>query len=210
VAPSKTHFSTISCGLLAAVLAVAVPADATHDEPGRGRSVKTALVTSYEPCTSPNTMTSGGFPVPACSPPVRTDPICGFGAVDGLRGMGKAKGVVHDGDVQLTAVLAGLGLGCEGWRLCGAIFIRVSTDRCDVSPCTTADLILANESATACCTVHQGNCRVKTTVNTEIFDALRSGQRAGIHLLGCGLRRVDGPTPPSPGSLSFVCGMMAP
>jgi hypothetical protein len=38
--------------------------------------------------------------------------------------------------------------------------------------------------------------------------ALRLGQRAGIELLGCGLRRRDGPTPLT--GLTFGCGMLAP
>lgn len=183
---------------------------ATHDEPGRGKSVKAAFVTSYEPCTAPNTSTTGGFSVLACAPPVRTDPVCGFGALDGMVGVGKAKGVVHDGDVDLFATLSRLGLGCEGRRLCGVIQVRVTTDRCPEGSCTTADLTLTNETATACCLVNQGNCRIRTTINTEIFDALRDGQRAGIQLLGCGLRRVDGPTPPPFGKSTFVCGMMSP
>ncbi|MGH7893729.1 MAG: hypothetical protein ACREQL_03625 [Candidatus Binatia bacterium] len=186
------------------------PARATHDEPGRGKAIKGSLVTAYEKCTAPNSLTEGGFAVPACAPPVRSDPVCGFGALDGMVGAGKAKGVVHDGDVELTAVLSGLGLGCDGWRLCGVVSVRVTTDRCGATPCTTIDLTLTNESATGCCTVSQGNCRLRTTVNTEVFGAIRMGERAGIQLLGCGLRRIDGPTAPPPDKLSFVCGMLAP
>jgi hypothetical protein len=181
---------------------------ATHDEPGRGKAVRISMVTSYEECTSPNTSTEGGLPTPACSPPVRSDPVCGFGAMAGATGMIKAKGVVHDGDVQLSVVGAGLGNGCEGHKLCGVIRVRVSTDRCLLTPCTTRDIELTNVSDTACCTVSNGNCKLKTTINTEVFDALRSGERAGVELLGCGLRRRDGPTPPT--GLTFACGLLAP
>src|SRR5215813_3132194 len=59
-------------------------ARATHDEPGRGRAIRGSLVTSYKPCTSPNTMTEGGLPQPACAPPERSDPVCGFGALEGM------------------------------------------------------------------------------------------------------------------------------
>ena len=72
----------------------------------------------------------------------------------------------------------------------------------------TKDIELTNVSDTACCTVANGNCKLKTSINTEVFDALRLGERAGIELLGCGLRRRDGPTPPT--DLTFVCGMLAP
>jgi len=183
-------------------------ARATHDEPGRGRAIRGSLVTSYKPCTSPNTMTEGGLPQPACAPPERSDPVCGFGALEGMVGMAKAKGVVHDGDIQLSVVASHLGLGCEGRKLCGSVTVRVTTHRCAEGPCTTADIELTNVSDTACCTVFNGNCKLKTTINTEVFDALRLGQRAGIELLGCGLRRKDGPTPPT--GLTFACGMLAP
>ena len=183
-------------------------ARATHDEPGRGKAVRISMVTSYEPCTNPNTITEGGLPTPSCSPPVRSDPVCGFGALDGMVGMAKGKAQVHDGDVELSVTASGLGNGCEGNKLCGVVRVRVTTHRCPLSPCTTTDLELTNVSDTACCTVTNGNCKLKTTINTEVFDALRLGQRAGIELLGCGLRRRDGSTPPT--GLTFACGMLAP
>ena len=205
-----------SCKLpaLALVLAGAVlsgtgrVAWATHDEPGRGKAVRISMVTSYEPCTNPNTTTEGGLPTPSCSPPVRSDPVCGFGALFGMVGMAKGKAQVHDGDIQLSVTASGLGTGCEGHNLCGVVRVRVTTHRCPMSPCTTTDLELTNISDTACCTVTNGNCKLKTSINTEVFDALRIGQRAGIELLGCGLRRRDGPTPPT--GLTFACGMLAP
>ena len=207
---SRSTTFLVAFGLIALVATEVSVVWATHDEPGRGRAVRGSLVTAYDPCTAPNTNTLGGFSVPACAPAVRSDPICGFGALDGMLGSGKAKGVVGDGDVGLSAVLSGLGLGCEGTRLCGVIRVRVTTDRCAAGSCTTVDLVLTNESSTACCVVANGRCRVKTTVNTEIFDAIRPGQRAGIEVLGCGLRRVDGPTPPAIDQVSFVCGTLAP
>jgi hypothetical protein len=192
--------------------AMALPglALATHDEPGRGRALKGALVTAYLPCTSPNTTTEGGLPQPACSPPVRSDPICGFGAAFGQVGSGKAKGIVRDGDIALSVAAAGLGNGCEGRRLCGVVRVRVTTHRCagGMSPCTTADIELTNVSDTACCQVMNGRCKLNTSINTEVFDALRQGQRAGVELLGCGLRRRDGADPPA--GLTFTCGLLAP
>jgi len=197
-----------SAALGLSVMLVAGPVSATHDEPGRGKALRTALVTAYKQCTNPNTVTQGGLPQPACSPPERSDPICGFGALFGMVGMGKAKGVVRDGDIELNVSMAGLGAGCEGRRLCGAVSVRVTTERCPGGPCTTADVELTNESDTACCMVSNGNCKLKTTINTEIFDALRAGQRAGIEVLGCGLRRRDGTDPPT--GLTFKCGLLAP
>jgi len=201
----------MSCGLAGALVVVSsAPALATHDEPGRGKALKGSMVTSYKPCTNPNTMTEGGLPQPACSPPERSDPVCGFGSLFGQVGMAKAKGLVHDGDIELSVVASGLGNGCEGQLLCGVVRVRVTTHRCPagLSPCTTTDLELTNESQTACCQVFNGNCRLKTTINTEVFDALRLGQRAGVELLGCGLRRTTGANLPT--GLTFACGMLAP
>ncbi len=185
-------------------------ARATHDEPGRGKAIKGSMVTTYKPCTSPNTMTDGGLPQPACYPPERSDPVCGFGALFGQVGMAKAKGIVRDGDIQLSVGASGLGNGCEGEWLCGVVKVRVTTHRCanGMSPCTTSDVELTNLSDTACCRVFNGNCKLKTSINTEVFDALRLGQRAGVELLGCGLRRRTGPDLPT--GLTFTCGMLAP
>ena len=197
---------------LAGLMVAVVPelAKATHDEPGRGKALKGSMVTAYEPCTNPNTMTEGGLPQPACAPPVRSDPVCGFGALFGQVGMAKAKAMVHDGDIELSVGASGLGNGCEGQRLCGVVRVRVTTHRCpaELSPCTTSDIELTNQSDTACCRVFNGSCRLKTSINTEVFDALRLGQRAGVELLGCGLRRRTGANPPT--GLTFTCGMLAP
>src|SRR5262249_50851078 len=122
-------------------------------------------------------------------------------------GMPVGKAQVHDGDIQLSVTASGLGTGCEGHKLCGVVRVRVTTHRCPMSPCTTTDLELTNLSDTACCTVTNGNCKLNTRLNTGVFDALRLGQRAGIELLGCGLRRRDAPTPPT--GLTFACGMLA-
>jgi hypothetical protein len=185
-------------------------ARATHDEPGRGKAIKGSMVTSYKPCTNPNTVTEGGLPQPACFPPERSDPVCGFGALFGQVGMAKAKGIVHDGDIELTVSASGLGSGCEGEYLCGVVKVRVTTHRCanGMSPCTTSDIELTNLSDTACCRVFNGNCKLKTSINTEVFDALRLGQRAGVELLSCGLRRRTGADLPT--GLTFACGMLAP
>ena len=198
--------------VLAALLVMVVPelARATHDEPGRGKALKGSMVTAYKPCTNPNTWTEGGLPQPACSPPERSDPVCGFGALFGQIGQAKAKGLVRDGDIELSVGASGLGAGCEGEWLCGVVKVRVTTHRCPagLTPCTTTDIELTNQSDTACCRVFNGNCKLKTSINTEVFDALRLGQRAGVELLGCGLRRRSGADLPT--GLTFTCGMLAP
>ncbi len=181
-----------------------------HDEPGAGRSFKSPLVTAYRQCTTPNIVTSGPVPMPACSPPVRMDPICGFGP-PGTRGQGKVKGTARAGDIEISMITSGLE-GCNGYTLCGVVSVRITTQACGGSePCTVQDLvnITGPVAATACCTVTNGNCKVKTSVNNQNFGLVQPGQRAGIEIMGCGLRRVDGPTPPSASDVTFKCGTLS-
>jgi hypothetical protein len=192
----------------ALALTVSAMAWATHDEPGKGLSAKAALVTAYEPCTAPNTTTSGLAPFPACSPPVRSDPLCGFNSAVTSAASGRVKAKSRNFDVDLTIVAKGLSVGCEGRMLCGLMSVRVTTDRCTVSPCTVVDLIdIPAAQPDSCCIVTHGVCQLRTSINAEIFDALRYGERAGIELLGCALRRVDGPNLPT--GHTFSCGLLA-
>jgi len=159
------------------------------------------------PCTAPNTWTVGATPVPACAPPTRADEQCGFGASLGARGTGKVKALANNGDLELQIILRGLGLGCEGEMLCATAAVRVTTDRCvgDV-PCTAIDLpSVIPATSTSCCVVRNGKCSVRTSINGESFDAVREGERAGIELLGCGMRRVSGVNPPTS---TFTCGTL--
>ncbi len=197
-------------GTVAAVLLAMGTAGATHDEPPRAKGLSAGLVTAYDECTGGNTQTQGAFPVEACSPPARSDSICGFGVLDEVPGKGRLKAKVDDGEVDLSVSLAGLAFGCEGQRLCGVMRARVSTHRCDDPPCTTVDVDLTNGSPAACCTVVGGTCRMRSSVPEGLWDALRDGERAGIEVLACGVRRVTGPSLPGPGRLTFACGLLAP
>lgn len=180
-----------------------------HDEPKRAKSVKAPLVTAYEPCTSPNTLTGGDIPLPACAPPVRSDPECGFQGPFFKAGYGKAAATTKSlGDLRMSFVATGLAPGCEGRKLCAAASIRMTTDRCQIHPCTVDIPDLFVTSATGCCTVTGGICRVKTSINSELLGTLQPGEKTGIEILGCGLKRVDGPNPP--GRLTFSCGVLAP
>jgi hypothetical protein len=202
----------IGCGLGMMVLLLAPTgvAWAFHDEPPRGRAFVGGVVTAYEPCTSPNTKTQGISPVSACSPPRRSDPVCGFGTLPGSPGKGKLKADVRRGEIELKTSLSGLTFGCEGERLCGVVTVRVTTHRCNTQPCTTVNVELVNEDPSACCTVSGGRCHFKAANPSEDWDALQDGDRAGVELLGCGLRRVTGPNQPSAGRLTFACGLLSP
>jgi hypothetical protein len=110
---------------------------------------------------------------------------------------------------------AGSGIGCEGRRLCGTLSFRGTTDRCvDGESCTVIDLIdWVADSPTGCCVVQSGFCKLRTTVNAIRFDTVSPGDRAGVELMGCGLRRMDGSQPsvlrPAAGTLRSVCGPLA-
>lgn len=198
--------------LLAAVCGLALLAPATasaHDEPRRAKSVKAALITAYEPCTNPNTVTAGASSFPACSPPVRSDPLCGFQGPFFKAGYAKANGVTTSmGDFRLSYVAKSLNPGCEGQRLCAVAQVRVTTDRCVEKPCTLDLPQWYVDSVTGCCTVLGGACRVSTSINNEMLGTLAPGEKTGIEILGCGLKRISGPNPPS--GLTFSCGVLAP
>ena len=182
----------------------------SHDEPKRAKSVKAALITAYEPCTSPNTVTQGSaLPIPACSPPARSDPECGFQGAFFTAGYAKASGVTTPiGDFRLSYVAKNLNPGCEGRKLCAVAEVRVTTDQCQMKPCTFDLPQWFVPSVTGCCIVAGGQCRVTTSINSEMLGTLVPGGKTGIEILGCGLKRLDGPTPPS--GLTFSCGVLAP
>jgi hypothetical protein len=198
---------------VATALVAEIPnAEATpHDEPGAGRSFKSPLVTAYKACTSPNATTTGPIHVPACRPPTRMDPICGFGP-PGTRGQGKVKGIARNGDIYIGMTASGLE-GCANYTLCGVISVRITTEACDDEPCTVIDQVNVSgpDELTACCVVSStGNCKVKTSANSQSFGLIRPGQRAGIEITSCGLRRTDGPMLPAADEVTFRCGTLSP
>ena len=189
-----------------ALLATAASA---HDEPRRARAVKAALVTTYAPCTNPNTTTEGSSAFPACSPPVRSDAECGFQGPFFKAGYARASGITTPvGDFRLTYVAKNLNPGCEGRRLCAVAQVRVTTDRCVQKPCTFDLPQWYVDSVTGCCTVTGAECRVTTSINSEMIGTLAQGEKTGIEIVGCGLKRIDGPNPPA--GLTFSCGVLAP
>jgi hypothetical protein len=202
-----------SRSLLVAALVAAAVVRATwafHDEPRRARTFKATLVTAYVPCTSPNTVTTGVPALPACYPAVRSDPVCGFQSANFLdAGFGRASGKSRtSGDIQVIVSAKGLAQGCEGQTLCGLVTVRATTHRCAQGPCTVPDVTFTGSTPTACCVVTNGNCYVSTTIDSEVLGTLVAGDRTGVEVLGCGLRRVTGPSLPS--FDTFHCGTLTP
>src|SRR5262249_48909722 len=103
---------------------------------------------------------------------------------------------------------SGFGTGCEGHKLCGVVRVRVTTHRCPMSPCTTTDLELTNLSDTGLLHRHKRQLQAEDEHQHRGLRRAPSRPARRIELLGCGLRRRDGPTPPI--GLTFACGMLAP
>src|SRR5690349_13985970 len=102
---------TLMSGGIALVMLLGSQARA-HDEPRRAKTIKAPLVTAYKACTSPNTYTAGPLPVPACSPPERSDDLCGFQGPFFKSGYGKASGITTPiGDFRLSFTAKGLNPG---------------------------------------------------------------------------------------------------
>jgi len=211
VLPSRRSFVSRAPVVVTLLLAHAMSASiaGAHDEPKRARLIRAPLVTAYEPCTAPNTFTGGDIPIPACAPPKRSDTECGFQGPYFKAGYGKATAATKTlGDLRLSFVAEALGPGCEGRRLCAFASIRMTTDRCLVHPCTVDLPNLYVDSPTGCCTVERGACRVSTSINSELLGLLQPGEKTGIEINGCGLKRTDGPNLPA--GLTFSCGVLAP
>lgn len=195
---------TLACVLAFAGLAAA------HDEPRRGKAIKAPLVTAYEACTSPNTVTAGPVPVPACAPPTRSDALCGFQGPFFRAGYGKAAGITTPlGDLLFNFTAKNLAPGCEGRKLCATASVRLTTERCQGGQSCTVDIPnWLSDTITGCCVVTGGTCRVRTSINREMLGTLQQGEKTGIEIRGCGLKRIDGPNPPS--GYTFTCGVLAP
>jgi hypothetical protein len=199
---------TLMCGGVAVAMLLGSQAWG-HDEPRRAKTIKAPLVTAYKACTSPNTMTAGPIPVPACSPPAREDDICGFQGPFFKSGYGKASGITTPiGDFKLSFTAKGLNPGCEGRKLCAVASVRITTERCLAGSCTFDLPTWLSDTITGCCIVESGTCRVNTSINSEMLGVLEQGEKTGIQILGCGLKRMDGPSLPT--GLTFGCGVLAP
>jgi hypothetical protein len=142
----------LACGLAlgTAVWLAANTALALHNQPFKGKSFKTNIVTGYEPCTTPNTVTDDGLP--ACNPPQRTDPICGFGLGQGKLQL-KAQSV---GNTAVRVKLNGLDPGCEGTVLTFAASLRRTGHHCGATPCTLVDAV---EVPIGACAVQRATCK---------------------------------------------------
>ncbi len=139
-------------GLVAIALGLTVLATTAHAQfntPFKGKQFKGNLMTTYEPCTAPNTMTDDS--VPACTTVVRTDPNCGYGGGQGKIQL-KAQTV---GNYDARLKLVTLDAGCEGKTLSFVAVVRRSGRYCGGTICTAQDTTFQFGQ----CVVSRGVCK---------------------------------------------------
>ena len=136
---------------LLTVLWLAASAVAAHLEPRKAKRFSADLVTAYEPCTAPNAA-AGESGQPACVPPVRSDPGCGFGS----KGSGRIKLAVTGSELAVSAKIRGLDPGCEGAFLTVGITFQATSDDCAGSACTLEPI----RPGYSGCQVRNGRCSV--------------------------------------------------
>lgn len=133
----------------AAIGLLASTALATHNQPFKGKSFKVNLMTAYEPCAAPDTVTDDA--VSACSVPVRSDPTCGYG---GGQGRIQLK-MLTVGKVAFKVKLTTLEAGCEGQVLHFVTTLRRTGHHCGGTACTVVD---ATDFEFASCVVQGATC----------------------------------------------------
>ncbi len=135
-----------------------------------------SLVQAVEACTVANTVEPSLLGSAACDPVVPSDPSCVFG----VKGSGRIKAKSKT-DVALQVKVKGIDSSCEGETLCLMADFTMSSDNCASSgDCTSADQD-DFDTENVCCTVVNGKCQAKTTLNTAIH-VLNPGNRTEIAL----------------------------
>jgi hypothetical protein len=174
---------------------------ATSDPPFKANKLVANLVKSYDPCTVPNTMTSGGaLAFPACQPAVQGGSSgCGFNTAN--KGFGKLIGKIT-GTPDAKFKVVAKGLTCPGTVLLPVATVRITTNNCAAgADCTSTDQVFP---VPASCTVDSlGTCKISVGINDLIPGALLGGDDVDIEVLGCGLiTQGDGFA-----DLTFACGL---
>jgi hypothetical protein len=175
-----------------AIVAVAVlhsSALGTHPEPGKANTAKFELIRNYGPCESPNTTTSNGSS--ACAPPFEEGDLCPSTLAPNASGkislVKTGSAVAGNQDLKVGAIARGLD-ACEGRLFTVRLALRVTLDDCPEGSCTMTDFSALDLGQ---CIVTDGKCKIKTTLNTASPGTIpTSGKRAGIQVLGCGLKEL--------------------
>ena len=191
--------------LIVGSLLVSGVAFAAHNEPEKAKRFESNLVRAYAPCVLFNTVTDSFPPLPACTPSVPLDGVCGISATEGR---GKVKFLVVPGDIRVKVVVKNL-TGCDGETLNLVLSTRLTQDNClgIGADCTIADAI---DIPIGSCIVSNGKCKIDSTVNTFTtgflgFPIVFPGINDGGEILGCGLVRVTGAGAPA---RTLSCGLL--
>lgn len=161
------------------------PALGQRNVPKKAGKYQATLVQGVAVCTASNTTAPGILASPACSPVVPSDAGCVF--EDNVGG-GQVKSKAKD-DVAVQAKLKGIDAACEGESLCAVASITSSYDSCaNTQTCRTTSVDLA--LGASCCTVTDGKCQVKTSINVALPGALVPGQRTEFQLGEVGMLRT--------------------
>lgn len=165
----------ITMGVVALMASVSFGADG---EPKKANKYIATLVNAWQECTSPSEATGAPLSLDACPAVDPSGASCNFLADKG-KGLVKAKA---KDDISVQVTLTKLE-NCEGAVLCGFATARATTNDCTVSSrCTAEDQIDFPATATACCTVEKGKCKIKTTVNTLLSGAIPTGENTSVAL----------------------------
>jgi hypothetical protein len=155
----ELSMNTMTFGLIAGVtLGLASVSAGQALGPQKAAEFRGAFVMAYEECSIPNSTIAESFggDLTACSAPVRSDPICGFGP----GGSGKFSVAAGRRGLKVTAKLFGLEPACEGHTLRLRVQARATTEACSPSPCTLTDIESSFVIPAGPCLVRDGECRL--------------------------------------------------
>jgi hypothetical protein len=177
-------------GLATITLSLGVMVSTAHAQnfntPFKGKQFKGNLMTTYAPCTAPDTVSDDN--VPACSMIVRTDLDCGF---DGGQGKIQLK-TQTVGNYDARIKLGTLDAGCEGRTLDFFGVVRRTGAYCGGNICTAQDSTFKFGS----CRVFHAACAFggqfvwpggTSEGNTEFKDIYVTDNATGLRVFDMGL-----------------------
>ena len=126
----------LTTGLAAIAMGLSVlasSANAQFNTPFKGKQFKGNLMTTYEACSAPDTLTDDG--VMACTTLVRSNLNCGYGGGQGVIQLKTQTVGNYDARVKITSLDA----ACEGRTLSFRAVVRRTGRYCGGNVCTVED-----------------------------------------------------------------------
>ncbi len=190
------------CAAVMTCLIFSSPALGQRNPASKANLFQSSLVQGVSACTAANTTLPGAEALPGCDPVVPADAVCNF--TD--KGFGRLKFKAKD-DVKIQVKIKGLSAACNAEVLCVVADMRWTQDGCaSGGSCTTEELDGLPLGA-SCCTVGEGNCRIKTSLVEAFNDQaiVVNGNRTEYALGSISIVRV-GHFP----DVTFRAGLMVP